>query len=276
MRLFAFGGSDAAPALEGVHRLYQFALRDQREGAILILVAAVGVVIAAAEATRRPLRDRLRGLDPRAPGRDARRGAYENHLLDLLVLTAAVVAGMWTGCAAGRGRPFFRRSSSSRSSSATVLAVALHDRARHAGRPRARADGAGRRSLSRSTSLRGRRRRRLRAVRGRLHPAPRRQAPHRARRVHGSSPADEAPGRARPPRRPREATARSIGSCSTRPLTDLGWFAVLDFGSQLAQTRCGRTTRLARSQRGQEPVDLRPTPPGACRDPLPARSVSQW
>ena len=44
---FAFGGTDSAPAFEGVHRLYQFSLRDQREGAALILVAVIGVIIAA-------------------------------------------------------------------------------------------------------------------------------------------------------------------------------------------------------------------------------------
>ena len=40
LRLFAFGGSDGASTLEGAHRFYQFALRDQREGAILLMVAA--------------------------------------------------------------------------------------------------------------------------------------------------------------------------------------------------------------------------------------------
>ena len=201
MRLFAFGGTDSAPAFEGVHRLYQFALRDQREGAALILVAVIGVIFAALR----------RRIGPYEVGfvasiaillvvmRDG--GAYENHLIDLLVLTSAVVAGMWQAAPSGRGRLVLQSLVIVAILAATVLAsryTILPDmRAALAHELRGRPDP---RLSSQST---GNLRRRAGApVRGRIHPAPGRRTPDRSRCFHGSSPADEAPGRASTPRGP--------------------------------------------------------------------------
>ena len=116
MRLFAFGGTDSAPAFEGVHRLYQFALRDQREGAALILVAVIGVIFAALR----------RRIGPYEIGfvasiaillvvmRDG--GAYENHLIDLLVLTRRCGRHVAGGAEQDGAGSFSSRWSSSQSS----------------------------------------------------------------------------------------------------------------------------------------------------------------
>lgn len=235
LSLFAFGGSDSAPALEGAERLYQFALRDQREGAILILLAGLGVVIAAL--TRR--------IGPYEIGlaasiavllvvmRDG--GAYENHLLDLLVLASVVVAGMWVALPAGRARMLVQALVVGSILVGTLLAVRytlvpdLRAAASHElrGKPDSRfaVDALGGSLTSNGCDL----------FEDASIPLLAGQRPvvldafmlHRlqTRRQAVLSLLD------------KRVEQRSFDRIVlTRPLTDVGWFAVLDFGSQLAGT----------------------------------------
>ena len=108
MRLFAFGGSDYASTLDGAHRLYQLALRDQRESVLLLVLAAAAFVVALVTRRVGPYEIALvfcfGGL--LVIMRD--QGAYENHLLDLLVLAAVVVAGAWQALPEGRAADIWR------------------------------------------------------------------------------------------------------------------------------------------------------------------------
>ena len=269
MRLFAFGGSDAAPALEGVHRLYQFALRDQREGAILIFAAAVGVVVAVLKRRAGPYEIGFVAsiLVLLVVMRDG--GAYENHLLDLLVLTAAVVAGMWTSFAAGRARQLVQALVIVSILVGTLLAVRYtivpDMRAAVAHELRGKADDRYAADvLAGSPGVE-----RVRALRGCLHPTPRGQAPHRAGRLHPPPPADEATGRARPHRRAREATVvrsdRAHEAAHRRRLvrsSRLRLAARPDHAGEL---------HARRSHRESKPVDLRPQAPTVGPNGLPAR-----
>jgi hypothetical protein len=274
MRLFAFGGSDSAPALEGVHRLYQFALRDQREGAILILAAAVGVVIAALRRRAGPYEIGFVAsiLVLLVVMRDG--GAYENHLLDLLVLTAAVVAGMWTSFAAGRARQLVQSLVIVSILLGTLLAVrytivpdmraALTHELRGKTDDRFAAD-----ALAGSPALNG-----CELFEDASIPLLAGKRPivldafilHRlqTRRPAALALIDD---------RVKQRSFDRI--VLARPLTDVGWFAVLDFGSRIAQT-------MRDNYKFADHIESRnlwiyvprrpPSAPTACR-PL---TVSQW
>ena len=123
VRLFAFGGSDYASTFDGAHRLYQLALRDQREGALLLVLAGAAVVLTLAVRKVGPYEIALvvcwGGL--LLIMRD--QGAYENHLLDLLVLAAVVVAGAWHALPAGRAADVWRLATVGAILLATILSV---------------------------------------------------------------------------------------------------------------------------------------------------------
>ena len=250
MRLFAFGGTDSASAFEGVHRLYQFALRDQREGAALILVAVIGVIVAAVR----------RRVGPYEIGfvasiaillvvmRDG--GAYENHLIDLLVLTSAVVAGMWQAAPSGRGRLVLQSLVVLAILAATVLAsrytivpdlrAALAHELR--GRPDPRLSVAVDRDLAKAGGCALYEDASIPLLAGE------RPIVLDAFMVHRLQTRRPAELRLLE-ERIRDGQFEQI--VLTRPLTDLGWFAVLDFGSQLANAMRDRYRLAAqRSEQG--------------------------
>jgi hypothetical protein len=95
LRSFTFAGSGFSSRLEGVHRIYQLALRDQRELPLLLLLAGIGVLLAGWKRRLGPyeLALVLAAAILVVVMRDL--GAYENHLIDVEVLSGVVVAGMW-------------------------------------------------------------------------------------------------------------------------------------------------------------------------------------
>jgi hypothetical protein len=95
LRVFAFAGTQHSSLSDGLQRIYQLVLRNQRSLPLLLLVAGVVLVIAFA---RRRVGLYELGLLVVIPilvvvMRDV--GAYENHLVDLEVLSALVIAGLW-------------------------------------------------------------------------------------------------------------------------------------------------------------------------------------
>ncbi len=96
LRQFTFAGSSHSTLLDGLHRFYQLAMRNERSLPLLLLLAGMTVVVSCA----------LRRLGPYELGltfavpilivvmRDF--GTYENHLIDLEVLSGLVVAGLWS------------------------------------------------------------------------------------------------------------------------------------------------------------------------------------
>jgi hypothetical protein len=114
LREFTFAGSGNSTFSTGFHRFYHLGLRDQRELPLLLALAVVSFV--AAVAARRVGIYEL-GLLFAVPivivvMRDF--GAYENHLLDLELLSGLAVAGLW-------GSPHVRRPELAR----VVVAAAL-------------------------------------------------------------------------------------------------------------------------------------------------------
>src|SRR5581483_61086 len=90
---FAFAGSTSSSALEGVHRINQLVIRNESELPLMLALALLSLIVAAA---RRRLGLYELGLIYLIPilfvvMRD--QGAYENHLIDLEVLGALVIAG---------------------------------------------------------------------------------------------------------------------------------------------------------------------------------------
>jgi hypothetical protein len=92
---FTFAGSTHATLADGLHRFYQLGLRNQRELPLLLALAivALGVAVVRRRAGLLEL-----GLVFAVPivivvMRDT--GAYENHLLDLEILAGLAVAGLW-------------------------------------------------------------------------------------------------------------------------------------------------------------------------------------
>jgi len=102
LRLFGFGGSDFAGRLDGVHRLYYLGLRDQREGAMLLLLAGAAVVVAVVRRRVTPWEIAFVACIGVLAVVFRDQGAYENHLVDLLVLAAIVASGAWTAFPEGR------------------------------------------------------------------------------------------------------------------------------------------------------------------------------
>lgn len=105
---FAFAGSQHAPLLDGAHRLYQLAVRNERELPLFLLL---GFLALAAAAVRRRIEVYELGLVFLVPillvvMRD--QGAYENHLLDLEVLAGLVLAGAWRRLGSGRRGDWLR------------------------------------------------------------------------------------------------------------------------------------------------------------------------
>ena len=274
VRLFTFGGSDSAAALDGVQRLYQFALRDQREGAVLLVLACVGVVIAT---VRRRLGPYEIGFVVSAAVllvlmRDA--GVYENHLLDLLVLTSIVVAGMWRAFPEGRMLDLVQAAVVLAIVAGTILAVRytlvpdiraalsheLRGKAdsRFATDPVARMPGAGTCELFQDASI----------------PllAGDRPIVLDAFMLHRLQTRRPAPLNLLVRRVERRAFNRIV---LTTPLTDVGWFALLDFGSLLADAMRKNYTLAAQSSDRSLWVYVPKRQPSATA-PCPRRTLSEW
>lgn len=97
LRDFAFAGSSHSSLSDGLQRVYELVLRNQRSLPLLLLAAAVALGVAIA---RRRIELPELGLVFSVPilvvvMRDV--GAYENHVIDLEVLAALVVAGLFAG-----------------------------------------------------------------------------------------------------------------------------------------------------------------------------------
>jgi len=132
LRDFTFAGSGHSSLAEGFHRFYQLGLRNEAELPLLLALAAVALV--ASFAARRIGLYEL-GLCFSVPivivvMRDF--GAYENHLLDLEVLAGLTVAGLWRS-------PLIARRDLAHVGLAVVLGIASLLAARYSLIPDARA-----------------------------------------------------------------------------------------------------------------------------------------
>jgi hypothetical protein len=255
-------------------RLYQFALRDQREGAILIVAAAVGVVIAALRRRAGPYEIGFVAsiLVLLVVMRDE--GAYENHLLDLLVLAGAVVAGMWTSFAAGRARQLVQALVVVSILVGTLLAVrytivpdmraALAHELRGKADDRFEAD-----ALKGSPALNG-------CVLFEDSSIPllagKRPIVLDAFILHGLQTRRPAALALIDDRVKQRSFDRIV---LTRPLSDVAWFAVLDFGSRLAQTMRRNYTLADRIESQSLWIYVPSRPPSAATACRPL-TVSQW
>ncbi|MGZ4333684.1 MAG: glycosyltransferase 87 family protein [Gaiellaceae bacterium] len=96
---FSFAGSGHSSIGEGLHRLYQLGLRNERSLPLLVAVAALGVVIRLARRRAEAYELAYLFAIPILVVVMRDFGAYENHLLDLEVLSGVVIAGYWRGAA---------------------------------------------------------------------------------------------------------------------------------------------------------------------------------
>jgi hypothetical protein len=233
LRDFTFAGSGHSSLREGFHRFYQLALRNERS-LPLLLVLGIAALAVAAVARRIGLYEL--GLLFALPVvvvvmRDF--GAYENHLIDVEILCGLTVAGLWR---------------SSRTVSGTTLAqvaivaylfVAAVAAARYTLVPDARAAAA--------HELRGRR-----DARYSLHPAPALVAQGTCVLFEDASlpilagqqpvvldafithrlQTEDPPALRRLLRRVEDGSFSTIAL--NFPLTNVGWFQTLDFGTALA------------------------------------------
>jgi hypothetical protein len=95
IRTFAFAGSQHAHALDGAHRLYQLAVRNERSLPLFLAAGFVALVVALARRRIELYELALVFLVPILLVVMRDQGAYENHLVDLEVLAGLVLAGAW-------------------------------------------------------------------------------------------------------------------------------------------------------------------------------------
>jgi hypothetical protein len=233
LRDFTFAGSGHSSFSEGLHRFYQLGLRDQRALPLFVAVAAAALVVAAAARRFGPYELALVLAVPIVVVVMRDFGAYENHLLDFEVLCGVAVAGLWR-----RGAPASRR----RPAQAVILACLLAATvaaARHTLIPDARAAAA--------HEWRGRA-----DPRYALHPVPGLVAQGTCALfedasfpiLSGQQPVvldafithrlqtEDRPALLALQRRIERGAFSSIAL--TVPLTNVGWFQTIDFGTALA------------------------------------------
>jgi Glycosyltransferase family 87 len=95
IRTFAFAGTQFSSRFEGVHRFYQIGLRDQRSLPVLLALGVVAVVISIVRRRIGPYEIGFIAVIPILLEVFRDFGVYENHLIDLEVLAGVVVAGLW-------------------------------------------------------------------------------------------------------------------------------------------------------------------------------------
>ena len=92
---FAFAGSGHAPALEGVHRLYELAFRNEQSLPLFLLAGFLALMLAVGQRRVELYELALVFLVPILLVVMRDEGAYENHLIDLELLCGLVLAGAW-------------------------------------------------------------------------------------------------------------------------------------------------------------------------------------
>ena len=95
-REFTFAGSGHSSLAEGVHRFYQLALRNERSLPLFLAIAGVVLVVSLASRQVGPYELGLLFEIPIVIVVMRDFGTYENHLIDLEVLSGLVVAGLWS------------------------------------------------------------------------------------------------------------------------------------------------------------------------------------
>ena len=95
-REFTFAGSGHSSLAEGIHRFYQLALRNERSLPLLLAIAGVVLVVSLASRQVGPYELGLLFEIPIVIVVMRDFGTYENHLIDLEVLSGLVVAGLWS------------------------------------------------------------------------------------------------------------------------------------------------------------------------------------
>jgi hypothetical protein len=95
VRMFALAGTQFSSKFEGVHRFYQIGLRDQRSLPIVLLLAVIALGVTIVQRRVGPYEIGLVAVVPILLEAFRDFGVYENHLIDLEVLAGVVVAGLW-------------------------------------------------------------------------------------------------------------------------------------------------------------------------------------
>ena len=247
LRDFTFAGSTHSTLGDGFHRFYQLGLRNQRELPLLLVLASVALVVAFVARRAGPLELGLVFAVPIVIVVMRDTGAYENHLLDLEILAGLVVAGLWRSDTVARRHV-------AQYAAVGVLVLASIAAARYTLIPDARAAA--------NHELRGRD-----DARYAIHPVPELTAQGTcalfedasipilagqrpvvldafiAHRLQTSDPTALSHLLARVDASGFRTIALNF------PLTDLGWFETLDFGSAFAHA-VDRHYRLARTPNG--------------------------
>jgi hypothetical protein len=272
LRSFAFAGSTHSSRFEGLHRIYQLVLRNERSLPLFLLLAAIAVLFAVARRTAGPYELGLVFLIPIlvVVMRDV--GAYENHLIDLEVLAGVAVAGLWPRSVTSRSAAVGRLAIS------VCLVAAIGAAARYTLIPDARA--------AFRHELRGRP-----DPRYSVHPQPRVTAQGTCALFEDASipvlsgqrpvvldafivhrlQTQDAVALSKLERRIARREFKTIAL--TFPLTDAGWFATLDFGTALASAM--RTHyKFAGTESGF--FLYQPRRPAASAIPCSATSLDRW
>ncbi len=108
LHTFAFAGSESAAATNGIHRLYQLAIRNERLLPLVLALGVAGLVVAGLRRRFGPYELAFCFLVPILIVVMRDYGAYENHLLDLEVLAGIQVAGLWTNVGGARRQQVLR------------------------------------------------------------------------------------------------------------------------------------------------------------------------
>lgn len=95
LREFTFAGSGHSSFAESFHRIYQLGLRNERSLPLFLLLALVALAVAAAARRIGPYELGLVFSVPILVVVMRDFGAYENHLIDLEILSGLTVAGLW-------------------------------------------------------------------------------------------------------------------------------------------------------------------------------------
>lgn len=102
IRTFAFAGSGHAHLFDGAHRLYQLAVRNERSLPLFLFACFAALVWALARRRIEVYELALVFLLPILLVVMRDQGAYENHLIDLEVLSGLVLAGAWRSLSTDR------------------------------------------------------------------------------------------------------------------------------------------------------------------------------